>query len=84
MALVSHEGMPRPLLPSCEDAFVATPAKTITCPDCGLVLRVTRSRDATKLIYDVKDWKLRCDRPGLGDPAWCLVRHSTKPDKNEK
>jgi len=44
---------------------VATPAKTITCPDCGLVLRVTRSRDATKLIYDVKDWKLRCDRPGL-------------------
>jgi hypothetical protein len=78
-----HMVMPRASFPTREDTLVATPAKTITCPDCGLVLRVTRSRDATKLIYDVKDWKLRCDRPGLGDPAWCLVRHSTKPGKNE-
>ena len=60
---------------------MATPAKTITCPDCGLVLRVTRSRDGTKLIYDVKDWKLRYDQPGRGDPTW---RHGTKPGKKRE
>ena len=62
--------------------FVATPAKTITCPNCGLVLRVTRDPDGSRLIYDVKEWKRVCKRPDLGDPAWCLVRYGLKSSKH--
>jgi hypothetical protein len=45
------------------------PAKTIICPDCGLVLRVSRNVDGSTLIYDVSDWQRRCKRPYLDDPA---------------
>jgi hypothetical protein len=51
------------------------PVKTITCPDCGLVLRVTRDATGSTLIYDVTDWQRRCKRLEHDDPAWCLVRH---------
>jgi hypothetical protein len=67
------------LTPPREDTIVATPAKTITCPNCGLVLRVTRDTSGPQLLYDFKDWAQRCKRPDLEDPAWCLVRHGTKP-----
>jgi hypothetical protein len=57
------------------------PIKMITCPDCGLVLRVTRDATGSKLIYDVNDWQRRCKRLDHDDPAWCLVRHGTKPNE---
>jgi hypothetical protein len=40
---------------------------------------VTRDKTGSKLIYDVIDWKRRCKRLDHDDPAWCLVRHGTKP-----
>lgn len=46
-----------------EDTFVATAAKPITCPDCGLVLRVMPDPNGSRLMYDVKDWKRICKRP---------------------
>jgi hypothetical protein len=62
----------------------AMPAKTITCPDCGLVLRVLRDATGTKLIYDVNDWHRRCARLNLDDPALCLVwRKGTSPEKQK-
>ena len=60
------------------------PAKTITCPDCGLVLRVSRNDAGSTLIYDVSDWQRCCKRVGLDDTALCLFRregtHPKKPD----
>jgi hypothetical protein len=59
-------------------------AKTITCPDCGLALRVSRNDTGSALIYDVSDWQRRCKRVQLDSPAWCLVRrdgtHPIKPE----
>src|SRR5215813_10613286 len=50
--------------------------KTITCPNCGLVLRVTQhARGSTTLIYDVNEWQRRCVRIDLGSPVMCLVQH---------
>ena len=60
------------------------PAKTITCPDCGLVVRVTRDAKGSTLIYDVNDWQRRCKHPALDDPALCLVwRRRTSSEKLE-
>ncbi len=50
------------------------PAKTITCPDCGLVLRVARDDTGSTLLYDVRDWQRRCKRVDLDNPTWCLPR----------
>src|SRR5262245_56182878 len=69
-------GMPR-ALPTCAKDSLAVLPKTITCPDCGLVLRVTQSaRGSTTLIYDVNDWQRRCWRINLGSPVMCLVQHA--------
>jgi hypothetical protein len=55
-------------------------AKTITCPDCGLVLRVADDSCGFKFVYDMKDWQRICTRVHLGDAAWCLVhRDGTYP-----
>ena len=63
---------------------MTVPAKTITCPDCGLVLRVSRNDAGSTLIYDVGDWQRRCKRLDLDDPAWCLVRRDgTHPKKQD-
>jgi hypothetical protein len=59
------------------------PAKTITCPDCGLVLRVTRDATKSTLICDVSDWQRRCKRLDLDDPAWCLIQRGTSPKKQD-
>jgi hypothetical protein len=40
------------------------PPETIACPDCDLVLRVAHNAD----------WKRRCKRRNLDNPAWCLIR----------
>jgi hypothetical protein len=46
--------------------------KTITCPDCGLVLKVEHLR----LVYDVDEWRRRCIRTDLDNPAWCLIQRN--------
>jgi transcriptional regulator with XRE-family HTH domain len=56
---------------------VATPSESITCPDCGLILNITRDATGTTLVYDFRDWKRRCKHPHLGDPAWCLLEQGT-------
>jgi len=61
--------------PTREDNSLAAPTKTITCPNCGLVLRVTNARGSTKLVYDFNDWRRRCKRIDLGSPVLCLVQH---------
>jgi hypothetical protein len=56
------------------------PPKTITCPDCGLVVRVLPDATGTKIVYDFNDWQRRCKRPDLDGPAWCFVlRDGTSP-----
>ena len=66
--------MPR-ATPTCADSLTVLP-KTITCPNCGLVFRVTqRATGSTTLIYDVNDWQRRCWRSDLGSPLMCLVQH---------
>jgi hypothetical protein len=60
------------------------PAKTITCPDCGLVLRVSRNDAGSSLLYDVADWQRLCKRLHLDDPAWCLIRRDGTHPKKEK
>jgi hypothetical protein len=62
---------------------VTVPAKTITCPDCGLVLRVSRDTSGSRLLYDVNDWQRRCKRLHLDDPAWCLVQRGTISSKKQ-
>jgi hypothetical protein len=63
------------------------PTKTITCPDCGLVLHVSDDNAPSlgfKFVYDVRDWQRRCKRLHLGDAAWCLVQRDgmSPPKKN--
>src|SRR5262245_24310938 len=54
--------------------------QTITCPDCGLVLRAIDGTTGFKCIYDMKVWRRICTRVDLGDAAWCLVqRDGTHP-----
>jgi hypothetical protein len=63
--------------PASEEISLAVPPKTITCPNCGLILRVTqRARGSTTLMYDVNDWQRRCWHTGLGSPVMCLVQHA--------
>ena len=59
------------------------PAKTITCPDCGLVFRVRRDASGSRLLYDVNDWQRRCKRLDLDDPALCLVQRYRKSSKKQ-
>ena len=47
--------------------------KTITCPDCGLELRVLPDATESQLVYAVNDWQRRCRRLNFGSPALCLV-----------
>jgi hypothetical protein len=58
--------------------------RTITCPDCGLVLRVSRNDKGSSLLYDVADWQHRCKRVDLDNPAWCLVRRDGTLPTTEK
>jgi hypothetical protein len=58
-------------------------AKTVTCPDCGLALRVCRNDTGSNLIYDVSDWQRRCKRLDLDSPGWCLVRRDGTHPKKE-
>jgi len=44
--------------------------QTITCPDCGLVLRAIGGTTGFKCVYDIKVWRRACTRVYLGDAAW--------------
>jgi hypothetical protein len=55
------------------------PARTITCPDCGLVLRVQGPR----FLYDAKEWRRICKRIHLDSPAACLIQRDGTPSKNK-
>jgi len=52
----------------------AMPGKEITCPDCGLVLRVKDDEEGLNLNYFVSEWGRLCARRDLVDPAWCLLQ----------
>src|SRR5262245_25644930 len=55
-------------------------AQTITCPDCGLVLRSINGTTGFKCVYDIDVWRRVCTHVDLGDAAWCLVqRDGTHP-----
>jgi hypothetical protein len=82
MAKLTQLGMPRaPHMR--KDASLNKPAKSITRPNCGLVLRVTHARGSTgllakgstRLLYDLNDWQRRCLRTDLDSPVMCLVQH---------
>ena len=56
----------------------------ITCPDCGLVLRVRDDGVVIIFNYAVSEWQRRCNRRNLGDPVWCLLeRDRTNPQKEK-
>jgi hypothetical protein len=61
-------------------------SKTMTCPDCGLMLCVTTDAPRFKIVYDIRDWRRTCKRVHLGDAAWCLVQrdgtYALPPAKN--
>jgi hypothetical protein len=81
MPLISHFGM-CPASSSRRARTSSVPTKTITCPDCGLVLRVSRNDTGLSLLDDVADWQCRCTRLDLDNPAWCLIRRDgTHPKK---
>jgi hypothetical protein len=60
------------------------PFKTITCPDCGLVLKVTREAGASSLVFDVNDWRRRCKRLHFDDPVLCLEMCDGTISKNHR
>jgi hypothetical protein len=58
------------------------PPKTITCPDCGLVLRVLPDATSTTVTYDINDWQRRCTRLDIESPSQCLLlRERINPRK---
>jgi hypothetical protein len=64
------------------EVFSEMSTKTITCPDCGLVLRVAHDSTKSTLLYEVGAWESRCQRPDLDDPARCLIRREgARPKK---
>ena len=58
------------------------PAKTLSCPHCGLTLTVKPSKTDTRLTYDINEWKRRCKHPDLDSPVRCLVEKDTKGRKH--
>jgi len=58
--------------------FQEMAAKTITCPDCGLVLQ----GEGSQLTYDIAEWRRRCKRVHLDSPSWCLIQRNgtSKPN----
>jgi len=59
------------------------PAETITCPDCGLVVRVLPDVTSTKVAYDINDWQRRCTRLYLESPTRCLLLRERIVPKKE-
>jgi hypothetical protein len=57
-------------------------AKSIACPDCGLVIKVASDAEKSTLLYDFSEWQARCQRLDLEGPAWCLIRRDATSPKN--
>jgi hypothetical protein len=55
------------------------PAKTVTCPHCGLAIKIDRSN----FLYDVKEWRRVCKRPDL-DPRLSLLLQRPVWSSSEK
>jgi hypothetical protein len=53
----------------------------MTCPRCGLALRLSEGSDGQSISvqYDVVQWERRCKVPTLGSPAVCLMMENGRP-----
>jgi hypothetical protein len=58
--------------PSRQRPLRRRPAKTATCPHCGLVLRITLDKIGTRVRFTVKEWRGLCKFPHLDSPVLCL------------
>ena len=54
------------------------PAKTFSCPHCGLVLTIEPTKTGTRLAYDPREWKRVCKHPDLDSPVLCLLQRRRK------
>ena len=54
----------------------------VICPDCGFVVEIRSGTTGNTLIYDVHDWRRRCERLNGGSPAKCFVDRDRKSQKN--
>jgi hypothetical protein len=54
--------------------------RTITRPDCDLVLRAVDDGSGSKFVYDERVWRCICTRVHLGDAARCLVQRTFARD----
>ncbi len=61
---------------------MSVPAKTVNCLHCGLVLTLKPGKGATRLTYEVPEWKQRCLHFALGSPVLCLLEPRRKDKKN--
>ena len=50
------------------------PIAPIKCPDCGLLLRLSREGVGSQFLFDAVEWQARCKLTELGAPVWCLIR----------
>ena len=55
----------------------------MTCPVCGLVLTVKRTKGGTRLSYDTREWKRLCKRPDLDSPVLCLLQGSREGGRDD-
>ena len=56
-----------------EKRLLSVSIKTVTCPDCKLVVPVTGTDPDFRFVSDVTDWKRLCERPHRGDPVGSLL-----------
>lgn len=47
-------------------------ATILTCPHCGLSLKIEHHAGGPILVYDRNEWNRRCRQPDLNSPAYCL------------
>jgi hypothetical protein len=48
--------------------------ETITCPHCGLILKVETCAEEFTVSYDGEEWRQRCKHLDLGSPGLCLAQ----------
>jgi len=72
-------GAPR----ACWNVTASKPVKTITCPDCGLVVTIAPDTADATLGYDFNDWQRRCKRHELDGPLWCMIQRDGDSKKQK-
>ena len=50
------------------------PAKSSSCPHCGLALLIKPDKTETRLSFDFEEWKRLCKYLYLESPLLCLVQ----------